>query len=186
MPPPRRWYRDGSGEAIHFGGADRSGLWSVAKRRRLGFTQKETRKPQRGGPKQTKLDRGILRRHFKSVEPSSIPVMADESIHNPEDALSLIRQDAVDLINIKLMKCGGISEALRMIHTARSLGLKIMIGCMIESSLAVTAAAHLTPLVDAADLDGNLLLKDDPFEGAKVRDGKLILPTGPGLGVVRR
>ena len=113
-----------------------------------------------------------------------VPVFADESCMVSSDIPPLAGR--VDGINIKLMKCGGISEALRMIHTARSLGLKIMIGCMIESSIAVTAAAHLTPLVDAADLDGALLLKDDPFAGMTVRDGKIILPKGPGLGVVRR
>lgn len=113
-----------------------------------------------------------------------VPIFADESVHVAADVPRLA--GVVDGINIKLMKSGGITEALRMIHTARALGLKIMIGCMVESSIAVTAAAHLTPLVDAADLDGNLLLRDDPFEGVKVKDGKLILPYGPGLGVKRR
>src|SRR5437899_12249256 len=82
------------------------------------------------------------------------------------------------------MKCGGIAEALRMIAVARAHGLKIMLGCMIESSLAITAAAHLSPLVDTADLDGNLLVQDDPFEGATVVEGRLVLPDRPGLGVV--
>jgi L-alanine-DL-glutamate epimerase-like enolase superfamily enzyme len=113
----------------------------------------------------------------------NVPVFADESCHVSADIPPLA--DCVDGINIKLMKCGGVSEALRMIHTARAFGLDIMIGCMIESSIAVTAAAHLTPLVDAADLDGALLLKDDPFRGMTVRDGKIVLPSGPGLGVVR-
>jgi L-alanine-DL-glutamate epimerase-like enolase superfamily enzyme len=113
-----------------------------------------------------------------------VPVFADESCHVSADIPQLA--DCVDGINIKLMKCGGVSEALRMIHTARAFGLDVMLGCMIESSVAVTAAAHLSPLVDAADLDGALLLKNDPFEGMTVRDGKIVLPTGPGLGVVRR
>jgi len=90
---------------------------------------------------------------------------------------------AFDGINIKLMKCGGLGEALRMIHVARAHGMKIMLGCMVESSLAVTAAAHIAPLVDFADLDGNLLITNDPFIGAEVREGKLVLPSEPGLGV---
>lgn len=118
------------------------------------------------------------------TERVNVPIFADESCHVSADIPSLA--DCVDGINIKLMKCGGVSEALRMIHTARAFGLDVMIGCMIESSIAVTAAAHLTPLVDAADLDGALLLKEDPFAGMTVRDGKIVLPTGPGLGVVRR
>ena len=113
-----------------------------------------------------------------------VPIFADESVMVSSDVPRLA--GAVDGINIKLMKCGGVSEALRMIHTARAVGLKVMIGCMIESSIAISAAAHLTPLVDAADLDGNLLLKDDPFDGAKVEEGKIVLPAGPGLGVVGR
>jgi L-alanine-DL-glutamate epimerase-like enolase superfamily enzyme len=84
------------------------------------------------------------------------------------------------------MKCGGISRALKMIHVARAHNLRIMLGCMIESSLAITAAAHLTPLVDYADLDGNLLIDNDPYEGVKVVNGKLVLPDAPGLGVKGR
>jgi L-Ala-D/L-Glu epimerase len=84
------------------------------------------------------------------------------------------------------MKCGGILPALKMIHVARAHHLRIMIGCMIESSLAITAAAHLTPLVDYADLDGHLLIDDDIYEGVKVENGKLILPERPGLGVVEK
>ena len=113
-----------------------------------------------------------------------VPIFADESVMVASDVPRLA--GVVDGINIKLMKCGGISEALRMIHTARALGLDIMIGCMIESSIAIAAAAHITPLVDAADLDGSLLLRDDPYEGVKVENGKLILPGGAGLGVRRR
>jgi L-alanine-DL-glutamate epimerase-like enolase superfamily enzyme len=75
---------------------------------------------------------------------------------------------------------------MRMIAVARAHGLKVMLGCMIESSLAITAAAHLSPLVDTADLDGNLLVSDDPFEGATVVAGRLVLPNRPGLGVVPR
>jgi L-alanine-DL-glutamate epimerase-like enolase superfamily enzyme len=110
-----------------------------------------------------------------------LPFYADESVHTARDIPSLA--GAFDGINIKLMKCGGIAEALRMIAVARAHGLKVMLGCMIESSLAVTAAAHLAPLADAADLDGNLLVDNDPFVGVTVRDGRLVLPDGPGLGV---
>jgi L-alanine-DL-glutamate epimerase-like enolase superfamily enzyme len=82
------------------------------------------------------------------------------------------------------MKCGGILEALRMIEMAKSLGMKTMLGCMIESSIGVTAAAHLSPLVDYADLDGNLLIANDPYTGVKVDQGKLVLPDRPGLGLL--
>ena len=112
---------------------------------------------------------------------SPLPLIADESVARAEDIPRLA--EAFDGINIKLMKCGGVGEALRMIHVARAHGLKVMLGCMVESSLAITAAAHIAPLVDFADLDGNLLITNDPFIGAEVREGKLVLPTAPGLGV---
>ena len=115
---------------------------------------------------------------------SPLPFYADESVHRARDIPRLA--GAFDGINIKLMKCGGLGEALRMIAVARALGLKVMLGCMIESSLGITAAAHLSPLVDTADLDGNLLLDDDPFRGATVEAGRIILPDGPGLGVSER
>nr|BBH92874.1 dipeptide epimerase [Thermogemmatispora argillosa] len=111
-----------------------------------------------------------------------VPIIVDESCVSLEDIPRLA--GCVDGINIKLMKCGGINHALKMIHTARAHHLQVMLGCMIESSLAITAAAHLTPLVDYADLDGNLLIENDPFSGVRVIQGKLILPEGPGLGVV--
>ncbi len=113
-----------------------------------------------------------------------LPIITDESSITVEDIPRLA--DCTDGINIKLMKCGGLYHALKMIHVARAHNLKIMIGCMIESSLAITAAAHLTPLLDYADLDGHLLVNDDPFTGVQVVEGKLILPQGPGLGVVRK
>ncbi len=112
---------------------------------------------------------------------SPLPLFADESVARAEDIPRLA--EAFDGINIKLMKCGGLGEALRMIHVARAHGMKIMLGCMVESSMAITAAAHIAPLVDFADLDGNLLITNDPFIGAEVREGKLVLPTEPGLGV---
>jgi L-alanine-DL-glutamate epimerase-like enolase superfamily enzyme len=112
---------------------------------------------------------------------SPLPFYADESVHRAEDIPRLA--EAFDGINIKLMKCGGLAEATRMVAVARAHGMKVMLGCMIESSVAITAAAHLSPLVDIADLDGNLLLEEDPFVGATVVDGRLVLPDGPGLGV---
>ncbi|MBL7075273.1 dipeptide epimerase [candidate division KSB1 bacterium] len=113
-----------------------------------------------------------------------VPIFADESCKVPADIPKVA--EAVDGVNIKVAKCGGLREALKMIHTARACGLKVMIGCMIESSVGITAAAHLSPLADYADLDGNLLISNDPFEGVRVEKGKLILPQGPGIGVVKR
>lgn len=113
-----------------------------------------------------------------------IPIIADEAVKGAGDIPKLA--GAYDGINIKLMKAGGIQEAIRMIHVARALGLKIMLGCMIESSVAIAAAAHISPLVDYADLDGNLLISNDPFTGVSVKNGKLILNDQPGLGVSER
>jgi L-alanine-DL-glutamate epimerase-like enolase superfamily enzyme len=113
-----------------------------------------------------------------------VPVVADESCLVASDVPRLA--GAVDGINIKLAKCGSLREALRMIATARAHGMLVMVGCMIESSLGITAAAHLTPLVDAADLDGAALTTNDPFVGATIAEGQIRLPTAPGLGVRRR
>jgi len=110
-----------------------------------------------------------------------IPILADESCLRAAEIPKLI--DAFDGINVKLDKAGGMLEAYRMIQIAKSLGMKTMIGCMISSSVSVTAAAHLSPLVDYADLDGNLLIANDPYSGVLVREGKLILPDRPGLGL---
>lgn len=113
-----------------------------------------------------------------------IPLIADENAIRLHDVPNL--KDVFDGINIKLMKCTGLREAMKMIHTARAMKMKVMLGCMIESSVAVTAAAHLAPLADYADLDGNILIKNDPFEGVKVEKGKLVLNDEPGLGVKKR
>ena len=110
-----------------------------------------------------------------------IPIIADEAVKTSADIPKLA--EAYDGINIKLMKAGGVQEAMGMINLAKSLNLKVMLGCMIESSIAIAAAAHLSPLVDWADLDGNLLLREDPFNGVKVDNGKLILNDRPGLGI---
>ena len=114
-------------------------------------------------------------------EHSELPIIADESVKRASDIPALA--ECVDGINIKLVKCGGLLEAHRMISVARTHGLQVMIGCMIESSLGITAAAHLTPLVDYADLDGNLLIANDPYTGVTLDKGKLILPKRPGIGV---
>lgn len=113
-----------------------------------------------------------------------IPVVVDESCIVAADIPKVA--GAVDGINIKLAKCGSLREALRMIATARAHGLLVMVGCMIETSIGISAAAHFTPLVDVADLDGAALTADDPFTGASIARGQITLPTGPGLGVARR
>ncbi|MCK4558752.1 MAG: dipeptide epimerase [Calditrichia bacterium] len=110
-----------------------------------------------------------------------IPIIADEAVKTVADIPKLA--EAYDGINIKLMKAGGPQEAMRMIYLARAMNMKIMLGCMIESAISISAAAHLSPLVDWADLDGNLLLREDPYQGVGVEKGKLILNDKPGLGI---
>jgi len=115
---------------------------------------------------------------------ATIPLIADESCLTSSDIPRLAGK--VDGINIKLAKCGSLREALRMIAVARAHHMTVMVGCMIESSLAITAAAHFTPLVDIVDLDGAALLAEDPFVGATIQGGQVRLPSGPGLGVTQR
>jgi len=115
---------------------------------------------------------------------AEIPVIADESCETAADIPPQVGK--VDGINIKLAKCGSLREAIRMIAVARAHGLMVMVGCMIESSIGITAAAHFTPLVDIVDLDGAALLADDPFVGASIDGGQVSLPSGPGLGLRRR
>jgi L-alanine-DL-glutamate epimerase-like enolase superfamily enzyme len=115
---------------------------------------------------------------------ASIPVIADESCKTAADIPPLVGK--VDGINIKLAKCGSLREAIRMTAIARAHGMMVMVGCMIESSICITAAAHFSPLVDIVDLDGAALLADDPFVGATIEGGQVTLPSGPGLGVRRR
>jgi L-alanine-DL-glutamate epimerase-like enolase superfamily enzyme len=114
----------------------------------------------------------------------NIPIIADEGVMTSRDVARHYR--AVDGINIKLSKCGGIREGLRMIHTARALGMKVMLGCMIETSVGISAAMQLSSLADYLDLDGHLLIENDPFEGLRLEDGKVVLSGEPGLGVKRR
>ena len=115
------------------------------------------------------------------TEHSPLPVFADESIQRLRDIQSL--KGVFSGINIKLMKCTGMREGHRMLEFARGLGMKVMVGCMTETSCAVSAAAQLSPAVDFADLDGNLLIANDRFDGVKVVGGKLTLPDRPGIGV---
>ncbi len=123
----------------------------------------------------------VLRRR---LPPGLPPLVADESVHRGADILALV--GAADGVNVKLAKAGGLREAHRMITLARTVGMRVMLGCMVESSVGITAAVHLAPLVDWADLDGNLSLLNDPYVGVRMAQGRLGLPDRPGLGVTRR
>jgi len=112
---------------------------------------------------------------------SPLPIFVDESCFTSYDILPLA--DRVHGINIKLMKTGGLTEALRLIHTARACGLKVMFGCYSDSALSNTALAHLSPLADYVDLDSHLNLTDDPFRGASFQSGRVLPNDQPGLGV---
>lgn len=114
----------------------------------------------------------------------NIPIFADEACVDLAAIPKLA--GAYDGVNVKLDKCGGPQQAHAMIVTAKNLGMKTMLGCMVSSSVSVTAAAHLSPLVDYADLDGNLLISNDPWSGVKVVNGKLVLPGGAGVGLTAR
>jgi L-alanine-DL-glutamate epimerase-like enolase superfamily enzyme len=116
-------------------------------------------------------------------EKSPLPIVGDESVTRLPDVRKAY--GVYDGINIKLMKCTGMREAYSMILLARALEMKIMLGCMVESSCAISAAAQLSPLVDWADLDGALLIKNDPFRGTTIVDGKVTLTDHPGIGVMK-
>jgi len=118
------------------------------------------------------------------TERSPLPIIADESCQRLQDVKKLY--GAVTGVNIKLMKSTGMREAHKMLVLARSLGMKVMLGCMTETSCAISAASHLAPMVDWADLDGALLISNDPFVGTTVVDGKVTVSTTPGIGVARR
>ena len=115
------------------------------------------------------------------TERSPVPIFADESVQRLSDIARL--QGAFSGINIKLMKCTGMREAWKMVQATRALGMKVMLGCMTETSCGISAAAQLSPAVDFADLDGNLLIANDRFRGVEVVKGRLTLPAGAGIGV---
>lgn len=127
------------------------------------------------------MPKDMISDHVWLKERSPLPIIGDESIVRIGDIRNAV--GVYDGVNIKLMKCTGMLEAYRMIHLAKELGLKVMFGCMTETSCAISAAAQLSPLVDYADLDGALLIKNDPFIGATVEAGRVIMPGGPGIGV---
>ena len=114
-------------------------------------------------------------------EHSNLPIIADEAFQRIGDIKRF--HGVYDGINIKLMKSTGLHEAYKMVTLARALDMKIMVGCMTETSCAVTAAAQLSPLVDWADLDGNLLIANDRFDGIKIVNGRVTIPDRPGIGV---
>jgi len=116
------------------------------------------------------------------TERSPLPIIADEALQTVDDLLTM--KGVYSGINIKLMKCGGMMAAYKMAVMARQMEMKILIGCMTETSCAVSAAAQLSPMVDWADLDGNLLISNDVYEGMTVVDGKIVLPDRPGIGIV--
>lgn len=121
----------------------------------------------------------------KALPQCPLPLYADESTQNADDAIAL--EGLVEGVNVKLLKCCSFAEARRMIDTARKLNQRVLLGCMIESSIGVTAAAHLAPLADLVDLDGHLYLSDDDYEGVRFgENGEVLLPEGAGLGVRER
>ncbi len=115
---------------------------------------------------------------------SPVPVIADESAISASDVPRL--SGNVGGVNVKLAKCGGIKNAMKMVHTARAHGMRCMIGCMIETSVGISAATHIANLFDFVDLDGAALLSDNPFTGVAFEDGKLSVSGKPGLGVEYR
>ena len=112
---------------------------------------------------------------------SPLPIIGDESVQRIPDVIKA--HGVYSGINIKLMKCTGMREANKMLSLARSLDMKVMIGCMTETSCAISAASQLAPMLDWADLDGALLIKNDPYEGMQVVNGKVTLTDYPGIGL---
>jgi L-alanine-DL-glutamate epimerase-like enolase superfamily enzyme len=114
-------------------------------------------------------------------EHGTLPVAADESCRVLADVPTVA--DRADIVNLKLMKCGGIREAIRMVHAARAHGLEVMLGCMVESTASIAASIHLAPLADHADLDGSLLLAENAYNGPTYEGGRVTMPDRPGTGV---
>lgn len=162
---------------------DANGAWSIDEAAALiprlaGYDLLFVEEPvQRGGP-------AAWHRLRQALPPAMPPLIADESVQGPADILAL--RGAADGINVKLAKAGGLRAARQWITLARALDLSVLVGCMVESAVAVTAAAHLAPLADFADLDAGLLLAHDPFSGMVLERGRIHLPDGPGLGVGSR
>ncbi len=127
------------------------------------------------------LSKTDMEGHAWLKERSPLPIIADEAVQTSADIPLLSK--CYDGINIKLMKCGGLTDAYKMAILAKALGMKVMIGCMTETSCGVSAAAQIAPLADWVDLDGNLLISNDPFSGMKIKDGKVTLSPAPGIGV---
>ena len=119
-------------------------------------------------------------RALRELEPRP-PLVVDEGCHDLGDVARCA--EYADAINVKLAKCGGLREAIRMVHAARALGLRAMLGCMIESELGIAPAAQIASLFDWVDLDGRLLLADRPFTGLELEDGRVLPARAPGLGV---
>ncbi|WP_295819915.1 dipeptide epimerase [uncultured Deinococcus sp.] len=159
---------------------DANAAWSRARARRLLGVLEAARVELVEQP----LAAGDLDGHAELRARSGVPIVADESLHHVSDVVQLAR--AFDGVNLKLAKLGGPLQALRALRIAREHHLTVMMGCMIESSLGISAAAHLAGLCDWADLDGALLLADDPFSGLEWEAGSLNQPTAPGWGVTRR
>jgi L-alanine-DL-glutamate epimerase-like enolase superfamily enzyme len=131
------------------------------------------------------LPKAASHEDFKMVRAhSALPIFADESVAKAHDVARLA--GAVDGVVVKLAKTGGLIEALSVISTARAHGMQVMLGCMMESSIGITAAAQLSGLADHLDLDSGMLLAEDPYEGARFEDGYLVLSDKPGLGVSAR
>ena len=147
----------------------------VAELKEIGVRMIEQPVPASAGPE-------ALARATEAASP--VPVMADESAVAARDVPALAGY--VGGVNVKLAKCGGIRGALEMIHTARAHGMLVMLGCMVETSLGISAAAHISGLVDFLDLDGAMLLADDPYAGPTYDNGRILLSEEPGLGVVPR
>ena len=147
----------------------------VAELKEIGVRMIEQPVPASAGPE-------ALARATEAASP--VPVMADESAVAARDVPALAGYAGG--VNVKLAKCGGIRGALEMIHTARAHGMLVMLGCMVETSLGISAAAHISGLVDFLDLDGAMLLADDPYVGPTYDNGRILLSDEPGLGVVPR